>query len=83
MRCKRNRLPGSLPVGPLDKKKDEETLFNKAAPARLRSAPQGRPEMKQREREQGGMEVRGAKIKRKRLSEQRKGQQNLRDPERG
>ncbi|KAK5861517.1 hypothetical protein PBY51_022908 [Eleginops maclovinus] len=31
MRCNRNRLPGLLLAGPLDKKKDEETLFNKAA----------------------------------------------------
>lgn len=33
MGCNRNRLAGSLTAGPLDKKKDEETLFNKAAGA--------------------------------------------------
>lgn len=52
MGCNRNRLAGSLTAGPLDKKTDEETLFNKAA--RLCQAtisPHGWPEMRERERE--------------------------------
>ena len=53
MGCNRNRLAGSLTAGPLDKKKDEETLFNKAArPCQATISPQGLPEMREREREQ-------------------------------
>lgn len=33
MGCNRKRLAGSLTAGPLDKKKDEETLFNKNSQA--------------------------------------------------
>ncbi|KAI4805606.1 hypothetical protein KUCAC02_010210 [Chaenocephalus aceratus] len=54
--CKRKRLPGSLPAGPLDKKKDEETLFNKAArPCQAAICPTGTArDETTREREQGG-----------------------------
>lgn len=57
MGCNRNRLAGSLTAGPLDKKKDEETLFNKAArPCQATISPLGLPEM----REQRGREQRPA-----------------------
>ena len=84
MGCNRNRLAGSLTAGPLDKKKDEETLFNKAArPCQAAISPQGLPEMRERESrdQQGGMEVWGGQRKRgKRVIARRK---RPRETERG
>lgn len=60
MGCNRNRLAGSLTAGPLDNKKDEETLFNKAArPCQAMISPQGSPEMRERgsRDQQGRVEV--------------------------
>ncbi|AWP12747.1 Hypothetical protein SMAX5B_021668, partial [Scophthalmus maximus] len=51
MGCGKKRLAGSLTAGTLNKKKDEETLFNKAT--RLCQAtisPQGLPEMRDKQR---------------------------------
>lgn len=45
-------------AGPLDKKKDEEMLFNKAArPCQATISPQGLPEMRERERAETSREV--------------------------
>lgn len=55
MGCNRNGLAGSLTAGPLDKKKDEETLFNKAArPCQATISPQGLPEMRERKQRPAG-----------------------------
>lgn len=43
-----------LTAGPLDKKKDEETLFNKAArPCQATIAPVGLPELRERAETRG------------------------------